>query len=578
MAIATDIAIDVSGNIYYTGAVHGAAGAGYYSVIEFHRYLQDLADDAVASGDDLIDITSDTPSDRSTDNIVQVLTGFRLDDVSGTEAISEHLFDGSIIQQENGTIWDGLVVIAAEGMDLQVIQGGVLVANDFWNTTPDGEASKGLNRDVANGISHRFMLEVNTAGADIDGRRIIGITREVGQTFSEFKVNGTARGNNVLALTYANDLNDATDASSRVAITNANEGYVLLDIDGDSTPEAYYSEWNRDTYTINEFYERMKYISAAESGGSATSPNDTLYGLDGNVFRGITHQIAYTGLAGGTFADSTVVNFANGATAQILADDGADTFWCQILTGVIPGSGGVTQGGVTASVSAITERTLATPFVGLSTGTALIGAYGIGMEITDVTAADILTDLESFTRNPPNNVSFTVGGLVSTEDRVLVGPATGGIIQPDQGSVDQTLTGGESTVVMASNVEALGTSTPSATDTPVTGQLRVEGNDGVYYLVPFTGRSFGAGAITFTGCTSVPAAAAGNNCYIAYIDELAAGSSASFTVVYSAPRSLFIRVRDGGTAGDIEGIKTFETTGTLGSAGGSTTAIRTSDA
>jgi len=82
MAIATDIAIDVSGNIYYTGAVHGAAGAGYYSVIEFHRYLQDLADDAVASGDDLIDITSDTPSDRSTDNIVQVLTGFRLDDVS----------------------------------------------------------------------------------------------------------------------------------------------------------------------------------------------------------------------------------------------------------------------------------------------------------------------------------------------------------------------------------------------------------------------------------------------------------------------------------------------------------------
>jgi len=37
---------------------------------------------------------------------------------------------------------------------------------------------------------------------------------------------------------------------------------------------------------------------------------------------------------------------------------------------------------------------------------------------------------------------------------------------------------------------------------------------------------------------------------------------------------LFIRVRDGaGTP-----IKTFETTGTLGSAGGSTTAIRTSDA
>jgi hypothetical protein len=40
---------------------------------------------------------------------------------------------------------------------------------------------------------------------------------------------------------------------------------------------------------------------------------------------------------------------------------------------------------------------------------------------------------------------------------------------------------------------------------------------------------------------------------------------------------LFIRARDGGTAGDIAGIKTFETTGTLGSGGGSTTVIRTPD-
>ena len=40
MAIADDIAVDVSGNFYYTGAVHGAAGAGYYTVIEFHRYAK----------------------------------------------------------------------------------------------------------------------------------------------------------------------------------------------------------------------------------------------------------------------------------------------------------------------------------------------------------------------------------------------------------------------------------------------------------------------------------------------------------------------------------------------------------
>jgi len=46
-----------------------------------------------------------------------------------------------------------------------------------------------------------------------------------------------------------------------------------------------------------------------------------------------------------------------------------------------------------------------------------------------------------------------------------------------------------------------------------------------------------------------------------------------FTGVYASDRSLFIRVRDGGSSP----IKTFETTGTLGSSGGSATAIRTSD-
>jgi hypothetical protein len=73
-------------------------------------------------------------------------------------------------------------------------------------------------------------------------------------------------------------------------------------------------------------------------------------------------------------------------------------------------------------------------------------------------------------------------------------------------------------------------------------------------------------------------ASIGNNVFISYIDELASATTSSFTSVYSADRDLFVRVRDGGTAGDLVGIKTFETTGTLGSGGGSAVAIRTSDA
>lgn len=77
MAIADRIAINASNVIYYDSAAgandHGSATAEYFTVIEMHRFLQDLADDATASGDDLVDITSATPSDRSTDNIIRIL-------------------------------------------------------------------------------------------------------------------------------------------------------------------------------------------------------------------------------------------------------------------------------------------------------------------------------------------------------------------------------------------------------------------------------------------------------------------------------------------------------------------------
>jgi hypothetical protein len=48
----------------------------------------------------------------------------------------------------------------------------------------------------------------------------------------------------------------------------------------------------------------------------------------------------------------------------------------------------------------------------------------------------------------------------------------------------------------------------------------------------------------------------------------------SFTGVYLADRTLFVRVRNGGGTPKI---KTYESTGTLGSAGGATSTSRISD-
>lgn len=548
--VAADWTVAANGDIRYEGDDHGGASPSYATVIEFHRWLQDLADDAVASGDDLLDITDSTPSERSTDNIITLNSPYNIDDTA-----AEHLYDGSIIQDGGDEIYDGIVNFGNPAVQIQIIQNGAVLADDWWNY--DGG---GLNANATAGISHRFMLKVRTGGSDIDGRRLIGTARRFGYTYREFSINGTARGNNVLALSDAADLNNQTAAATVATwttITNETEGYVELDVNNDSTPEPYYSEWNRDTYTINQFYERMKWLTREGS-------SSTLYGLSGEVFRGITNSFNYDNEANGPISEGTLMTWAGG-TGQVLAvdDNGTTgTIWFQRLTGTLPSDNDeITVGSATADVDgSVNEHPISTPFVGASTGSALIGAFGVGVEVLDLASTDTVTDLGGTVRTPPNYVTFTVGGLVSGEDRVLVGPESGGGIDTDQLSLSGAYTGGETSVVVQEAIPG---------DTPATGTIRVWNGD-TFSRVTYTGWS----ASTFTGCTGMPAASNGDDVWIAYIDELASGTSASFTGVYQSNRSLFVRVRDGGGSP----IKTFETTGVLGSAGGSTTAIRTTDA
>ena len=577
MAIQDDFTVSATGDIRYVGAAHGAAGAGYYTVIQFHRWLQDLADNASAavssaSSLDYLDITDSTPSERSTDNIITLLNNFNID-----QTASEHLFDGSIIQNGGNDIWDGLVVIASQGMDLQIVQDGTIILSDFWNTVPNGSSFKGLNSDPSNGYSHRFMLKVRDTGTDIDGRRLLGQSRVWGYSYSEFKINGTARGNNVMALTYAADLNNTTAEGTVGAwteITNTTQGYNDIDVDNNSTPEYYYSEWNKHTYTINQFYERMKYVTRQ---GSAA----TLYGLTGEIFRGITHEVNLTTPRSGTFAAFEAISWGSGATAgtgQMLAINSTTAgtkMWIQLLTGVAPTGSVLITGASTATATyagTLTERTLSFPFCGVSTGSALIGAYGFGVEATDLAATDKVFDLTNTQVTPPDNRSFSVTGLSVGNDYVLVGPESGGVLNTAQFSLQTTLnTANVTTVVINSAI-------PS--DTPSTGTIRVEDNNGNYRRLHFSSRT----GSTFTIDTSdgnedfdAVNATAGNDVFISYIDTLAGASSVSYNAVYSSPRSLFVRVRFGGTSGAsyTDAIKTFESPASFP---GSAAAIRTADA
>jgi hypothetical protein len=559
MAIQDDFTVAANGDIRRT--VESPTPTATYTVIEFHRWLGDLMDDAQASGNDILDITDATASERSTDNIITLNAPYNIDDDA-----AKYLYDGSIIQAGGDTIYDGIVVFSAPGTYLEIAQNGALITPNYWTS--------GYNADANNGISHRLMVKVRSGGVDIDGRRLRGLTREWGKTFSSFSINGTARGNNVMALTYADDLNNQT-AIGTVAgwsdITNT-EGLRLLDVNNDGTDELYYSEWNRAAHSINDLYERAKWLTRRGS-------TETLYGLNGTLFRGITHQVPILNVTGSWNPVEAVT--WSGGTGQVLAHnvgespDADQKLWIQLTTGVAPTNGQTisTTGSPTATCQvngSPTARSLSTPFIGQSTGSAIIGGYGVGIEVLDLSASDKLFDLTNTQRTPPNYVTFTVGGLIAGEDRVLVGPALAGALDTAQFSLDTALTGGAETQI---DVNA---TIPS--DTPATGTVRIQLNSGIWRRVPYTSYAtdkFTIAPTDFTGDN----ASASNNVFISYIDDIAPGSptgdpsSMGFTGVYVSDRSLFVRVRDGGATP----IKTFETTGTLGSAGGSATAIRTSD-
>jgi hypothetical protein len=572
MAIQDDFSIAANGDIRYTGDPHGEIGAGYYTVIEFHRWLGDLMDDAQASGDDILDITNATASERSTDNIITLNAPYNIDDTT-----AEHLFDGSVIQSGGAEIYDGILVFSAAGMYLEIVQNGALVTPNFWGN--------GLNADANNGISHRFMLKVRTGGNDIDGRRIIGQTREFGFTYSEFKINGTARGNNVLALTYATDLNNETAAGTVATwtdIDNTTEGYITIDLDNGNGARPYYSQWNakgNGSRTINNFYERMKWLTRR---GSTSTIYPTGTGINGELFRGITHEVALTTPRSGTFNATEAVSWGSGATegtGRMLAIDSVGTgtkMWIQLLTGVAPSASvtitGATSGATATNSGSPTDRTLSFPFIGQSTGSAIIGAYGVGIESADLTASDKLTDLNGVLQTPPNNVTFTVNGLVGDEDRVLLGPESGGSLQLNQFTLQTALTGVTTSI-------QVNTSIPTDTPTAAGSTIRVQMNTGIYRRIEYTSFSGDTFTISSTDFTSDPADV-GNNVFISYIDKdiVSPDTSASVTWVFSSTRSLFLRVRDGGGAlKNNTPIKTFETTTSMGSAGGSATAIRTSD-
>src|SRR3989338_7723953 len=245
-----DVSIDTSGNIRWTGA----ATTNKHTVLEFIQYLMDKQDDAQAAGDDLLDITVDTPFNRSTDQILTLNSPFNIDDTFAT-----HLYDGSVSQTEptllGETLYSGLGIIGPveTGTEYMILQDGKVLPS-FWGTGINPEASPSL-------VFSRHLVRSKYAGSKIDGQRITVLARELGDQYRRFPVTlGT--GNSVAAIGNGADIFNTTADATIAAWTILNtEGFQDLNIDGTGAVQEFYSKWDPGTRSINDTYERTKWIS-----------------------------------------------------------------------------------------------------------------------------------------------------------------------------------------------------------------------------------------------------------------------------------------------------------------------------
>ena len=644
MAIEVDFSVSVNGDIRHI------ANTNHYTVLELHRFLQSIADDEYpATANDYVDITSATPSERSTNNIITLINGYNIDDDA-----SEYFYDGSIKQGSGITevIYSGLKVLGAVNDVNTLLQ--IIQDNDYYNTTTPfwgDQSGGGYNGDAVAGVLMRILVKSREFGVDIDKKKIRVQARAWGDTYDFFNVT-LGEGEAVAAVGTTPDPQNTTVIGTVQGWAGGNiptniEGWQEIDINNGDGVQPYYSKWtfNANALGMRAIWEWIKEITGNDS-PEAADP----HGMNGEVFLGITHSVPYDN-QGGSFTEDEVVvwgtriqydtltgSFSEGDpvtierasvlinSGKVVYDDGAanmvvalddittpladgdiiteasaraifctidtniydddknggegillgfddtgDILYIQLISGFAPVENlvirGISSSGTCDADTGIVARTIPKIFLGSYTGT-LIGAYGIGIDPDDLVAADRVQDLTGTTREPPNNVVFSLSGLVIGEDRVLIGNKdVGNDFEWEEMTLATALdANGETEVdVGAGNVPD---------DAPNSGVLRITLDNGKVKRQAYNSHDTQKFYITSSDYLTEPAAIT-NGVMLAFIDKLAASDPEDFTLQYAAPtRTLWIRVRDGG----VTPIKTFEGQGTLGTTGGSAVASRITDA
>ncbi len=163
----SDWSVDIARNIRYIGSPNGS-----YTVLQLHYWLIDQVDQMEYPFN--MDITDPNPSMRITDEYIELIDGFNIDDHA-----ANHLHGGSIIQGPEGkeTIYDSIIAHHSEGYKIQARQG----SNILKDTT-----------------ENQFMVKSKNDGVDEATRKRVDFRCSKRDYVSDFHINGLGRGKNVI--------------------------------------------------------------------------------------------------------------------------------------------------------------------------------------------------------------------------------------------------------------------------------------------------------------------------------------------------------------------------------------------
>lgn len=205
MTISNDFEIQGDGDIRHI------AGTAIYTCLQVHEWLQDLADDAAASGDDNVSILTANPSrldgPRSAIKpmFLNLINGFNIDDTA-----ARFINFGSVQQADGNDLYTGVKSIGSPlvaGSPIYIVQSGNKLTK-FW---ADGHI--------------QVLVKGKAAGALIDNGDIRVYSRKFGQSYSDFAANLVPGGEQPAAISTSVtawtslSLVESLALSTKVAIT-----------------------------------------------------------------------------------------------------------------------------------------------------------------------------------------------------------------------------------------------------------------------------------------------------------------------------------------------------------------------